>query len=135
MLGGIISQLYGWRVAFFAMGIPGMVLAVIFLFTVREPQRWRWESPGQGDHKPTLAKTVQVLSFFRSFWYLTLATGLTALAGYGTSNFAPSFLIRNHGFTAGEVGIVLAIFGGGGGMIGTFLGGYLSDRLGVHDKR
>ena len=53
----------------------------------------------------------------------------------GNGNFAPSFLIRNHGFSVGEVGILLAIFGGGGGMIGTFLGGYLSDRLGVGDRR
>jgi MFS family permease len=34
-----------------------------------------------------------------------------------------------------EVGVVLAIFGGGGGLIGTFFGGFLSDRLAVADKR
>ena len=33
------------------------------------------------------------------------------------------------------MGIILAIFGGGGGILGTFLGGFLADRLGVTDKR
>lgn len=133
--GGVISQMFGWRIAFFAVGIPGIVLAVIFFFTVREPRRGHWEAASSSEHKPSFGETVKVLSSFRSFWYIALGTGITAFAGYGNGNFAPSFLIRNHGFSVGEVGIVLAIFGGGGGMIGTFLGGYLADRLGVGDRR
>jgi MFS family permease len=48
---------------------------------------------------------------------------------------ALAIYIRNHGLSVGEVGIILAICGGGGGMIGTFLGGFLADRLGVRDVR
>ena len=43
--------------------------------------------------------------------------------------------MRYHGLEIAEVGVILAIFGGGGGMLGTFLGGYLGDRMGVRDKR
>jgi predicted MFS family arabinose efflux permease len=135
ILGGVISQAFGWRAAFMAVGIPGVIFAVIFLFTVREPVRGCWESDERATLKPTLQETVTQLRSYRSFWYLAMAAGLAAFAGYGNGNFAPSFLIRNHGFSVGEVGVVLAIFGGGGGMIGVFLGGYLSDRLGVADKR
>ena len=135
VIGGVISQMFGWRIAFFSVGIPGIILAIIFLFTVREPRRGHWEAASSKAHKPTFAETIKVLSSFRSFWYIALGTGITAFAGYGNGNFAPSFLIRNHGFTVGEVGILLAIFGGGGGMLGTFLGGYLADRLGVGDRR
>jgi predicted MFS family arabinose efflux permease len=134
-LGGVISQAYGWRMAFMVVGIPGVVFAVIFLLTVREPPRGRWESREQADYRPTLRETIRLLSSYRSFWYLAVACGLSAFAGYGNGNFAPSFLIRSHGFSVGEVGILLAIFGGGGGMVGTFLGGFLADRLGVGDRR
>jgi predicted MFS family arabinose efflux permease len=135
IIGGVISQAYGWRVAFMAVGIPGVLFALVFFLTVKEPRRGRWESHAAATYKPTMRETYQLLSSFRSFWYLAAATGLTAFVGYGNGNFAPSYLIRNHGFSVGEVGVVLAIFGGGGGLLGTFLGGFLADRLGVEDKR
>jgi predicted MFS family arabinose efflux permease len=135
IVGGFISQAYGWRVAFMAVGIPGVLFALVFFLTVKEPRRGRWESGVEAAYKPTMRETLRLLSSFRSFWYLAAATGLTAFAGYGNGNFAPSYLIRNHGFSVGEVGVVLAIFGGGGGLLGTFLGGFLADRLGVGDKR
>jgi predicted MFS family arabinose efflux permease len=133
--GGLIAQAYGWRIAFMAVGVPGIVLAVLLLLTVREPPRGRWESAAQAAYKPDLKETLATLSSFRSFRYLAIAGGLTAFVGYGNGNFAPSFMVRNHGLDMGEVGIILAIFGGGGGMVGTFLGGYLADRLGVKDRR
>tara|TARA_R110002110_G_scaffold205066_1_gene416687 strand:- start:79731 stop:81041 length:1311 start_codon:yes stop_codon:yes gene_type:complete len=135
ILGGVISQAFGWRIAFMAVGLPGVLFALVFFLTVREPQRGRWESASQAAYKPSLRDTITLLSSFRSFWYLAAATGLTAFAGYGNGNFAPSYMVRSHGLGMAEVGIVLAIFGGGGGLIGTFLGGYLADRLGVGDKR
>lgn len=38
-LGGWIDANYGWRMAFFAMGIPGIIYALLILFTVKEPPR------------------------------------------------------------------------------------------------
>jgi predicted MFS family arabinose efflux permease len=135
VLGGVISQAYGWRIAFMAVGLPGILLAAILVFTVREPPRGRWESAAQAAYRPCWKDTFAELSSYRSFWYLAAAGGLTAFVGYGSGNFAPSFMVRNHGLEMAEVGIVLAIFGGGGGMLGTFLGGFLADRLGVREKR
>jgi predicted MFS family arabinose efflux permease len=135
ILGGLISQAYGWRIAFMAVGLPGVLLALVLVLTVREPPRGRWESTSQAAYKPGWRETLALLSSYRSFWYLAGAAGLTAFVSYGSGNFAPSFLVRNHGLEIGEVGIILAIFGGGGGMLGTFMGGFLADRLGVKDKR
>ena len=135
VMGGVISELFSWRIAFMAVGIPGVIFAGVFLLTVKEPSRGRWESAGEAAYKPRLGETMRLLSSYRSFWYLAIGTGLTAFAGYGNGNFAPSYLIRNHGFSIGEVGIILAIFGGGAGLLGTALGGFLADRLGIADKR
>ena len=135
LAGGFISQALGWRAAFMAVGLPGVIFAIIFFFTVKEPERGRWESSAQAQYKPTLGETFRVLSGYRSFWYLAAGAGLTAFAGYGNGNFTPSFLMRSHGLEVANVGVLLAIFGGGGGILGTLLGGYLADRLGATDKR
>ena len=133
--GGFISQMFGWRSAFMIVGVPGIIFAFIFFLTVKEPQRGRWESSAQAQYVPTLGETLRLLSGYRSFWYIAAGTGLTAFVGYGNGNFTPSFLMRSHGFQVNEVGVLLAIFGGGGGMVGTLLGGYLADRFGETDKR
>ncbi len=135
LAGGFISQTLGWRAAFMAVGLPGVIFAMIFFLTVKEPERGRWESSAQSQYKPTLGETFRVLARYRSFWYLAAGAGLTAFAGYGNGNFTPSFLMRSHGLGVANVGILLAIFGGGGGMLGTLLGGYLADRIGATDKR
>lgn len=135
ILGGVISQAYGWRIAFMAVGLPGILLAAIMVLTVREPPRGRWESAEHAAYKPTWKETLAELSSYRSFWFLAAGGGLTSFVAYGSGNFAPSYMVRNHGLEMGEVGVVLAIFGGGGGMLGTFLGGFLADWLGVRDKR
>jgi len=135
LIGGFVSQAYGWRAAFMAVGIPGVLFALVFYFTVKEPQRGRWESAEEASYKPTLAETIKLLSGYRSFWYIAAGTGFSAFVGYGNGNFAPSFFMRSHDISVGEVGVILAVFAGTGGMVGTFLGGYLADRLGGRDKR
>lgn len=135
IIGGLVSQAYGWRVAFMTAGIPGVLFALVFVLTVREPPRGRWETSAEAAYKPAMVETMRLLRSYRSFWYLAMGAGLTAFVGYGNGNFAPSYMMRNHGFTVGEVGLVLAVFGGGGGLVGTFLGGFLADRLGKDDKR
>ena len=135
VVGGLIAQYYGWRIAFMAVGIPGVLLAIVFLFTVREPSRGRFESQAEAQYKPTLSETLSLLRSYRSFWYISAGAGMTAFVAYGSGNFAPSFMVRNHGLEMSEVGVALAVFGGGGGLVGTFLGGYLADRYGSRDKR
>lgn len=135
VVGGVISQMYGWRIAFYAVGLPGIALAVVFFLTVKEPMRGRWDAAAHRDHKPTVSETVRALRGYRSFWYISVAAGCAAFIGYGAGNFTPSYLIRNHGLSVGEVGVLLAVLAGGGGMVGTFLGGFLADRLGERDRR
>ena len=135
MFGGVLAEAFGWRMAFFVVGVPGVVFAIILRLTVREPQRGRWDSSPAEQHKPSLRETLALLRQRRSFWYIALGCALSAYVGYGNGNFFPSFLMRNHGMGLTEVGFVLALVSGLSGAVGTFLGGYLSDRYGIVDKR
>ena len=132
--GGWIAQNLGWREAFFIIGIPGVVFAALLALFVKEPIRGRWEG-GKVPRKASFAETLAVLKDRPSFWYISFGCAFTSLAAYGNGNFFPSYLIRNHGMTIAEVGIALGLVSGSAGALGTFLGGFLSDRFGKEDKR
>jgi predicted MFS family arabinose efflux permease len=76
IIGGLVSQAYGWRVAFMAVGIPGVLFAIVFALTVKEPQRGRWESDAEAAYNPTLRETITALSSFSSFWFLADRLGV-----------------------------------------------------------
>jgi predicted MFS family arabinose efflux permease len=134
-VGGWINELYGWRSAFFVVGIPGILLALLFRFTVWEPPRGASEARIAADARPTLMETCRFLSKRRSFIHLAIGAGLAAFVGYGVITFFPAFLIRSHGMESGAVGTWLGLILGIPGGIGIFLGGYCADRFGAHDPR
>ncbi len=135
VIGGAVADALGWRATFMLVGVPGVVFAIIFALVVKEPPRGRWEGPEVNAHKPGLGETLRVLVSYKSFCLLALATAIQNFAGYGAGNFSASYYLRNHELSLTEVGLLLAVAGGLSGMIGTFLGGYLGDRLAVRDKR
>ncbi len=133
--GGMLAEVVGWRMAFMVVGIPGVLFAALLLATVREPLRGRWDSSAAHLERPSVKQTLALLRRRRSFWYIALGCALTSFVAYGNGNFFPSFLIRNHGMSIGEVGLVLSLVSGISGALGTFAGGYLADRLVPGDRR
>ncbi len=130
MMGGVVAQIYGWRAAFFIVGVPGILLALILKTTIREPPRGFSEG---GAHTvkeaPPMMVVVKTLVSKRSFRHLALASGLHAFVSYGVSAFYNSYLIRSHGFTVAEAGVWLAFIVGIGGLLGTYVGGTYADKL------
>lgn len=135
LIGGVIEEALGWRAAFMAVGLPGVVFAAIFFLTVKEPKRGRFDSGEAAAYQPTVGETVNVLRQFRSFWLIAIGCGLTAFGGYGVGNFLPPLMERIHDLHGLQLGIVMAIGGGGAGLVGTLMGGRVADRLGTADRR
>jgi MFS family permease len=139
-LGGLGSELYGWRTAFMIVGAPGILIALLVRFTVREPPRGFAENktaaPGVRAAPPGLAEAFRFLYEGKSFRHLCLAASLHSVVYYAGSTFNATFLIRSHQLSTGEAGNMLAILATVGAA-GTFLGGYLADKLGVrtNDRR
>lgn len=132
--GGWMAEAFGWRQAFFVIGLPGVVFAVLLALFVREPIRGRWDG-GKVPTKASLGETMAVLRKRPAFWSIALGCAFTSFVAYGNGNFFPSYLIRNHGMSIAEVGAVLGLISGLAGALGMFLGGFLSDRFGKDDKR
>lgn len=135
-VGGWMNEWFGWRVAFFVVGIPGIVLALVIRFTLREPDRGMSETrvtaPGS---QPSIVAVFRYLLARRSFVHMALGGGITAFVGYGLISWSAAFLARSHGMSSGEIGTWLGLIFGIPGGIGIVLGGRLADYLGARDAR
>ncbi len=135
LAGGWINEFFGWRWAFFVVGVPGLLLAILVRTTVREPVRGMAEGRTASDDLPGVVETFRYLLTKPSFRHLAFGGALTAFVGYSYVSWIPSFLIRSHGMGTGEVGTWLGLILGIPGGIGIALGGYLADRFGGRDTR
>jgi MFS family permease len=135
VLGGWLEEFWGWRAAFMVVGVPGLILALVVRFTVREPVRGAQEATPTSGAPPPVSEVVRFLAARRSFVHLSLGIGLTAFAGYAFAFWAPQFLRRVHEMSSGELGTKIGIGLGTGGAIGSVLAGVLADRLGRRDVR
>ncbi|MCZ6870033.1 MAG: MFS transporter [Gammaproteobacteria bacterium] len=135
LAGGWINEYLGWRYAFFAVGIPGLIFAFIVRATVREPPRGMSEGIERVADAPPVFEVIRILWSRRSFRHMSIAAGLHAFVGYGVGQFMASFLIRVHDLNSGEAANWLAPVSAIGGGLGTFFGGYLCDKYGADDAR
>ena len=135
-LGGWIADTFGWRTAFFVVGLPGVLVAAFLRFTVKEPLRG-WSEGRQGDTSPPppFGTVLKFLWSRHTFRNLALAGSLQALVIYGIGNWLPSYFLRNFEISLTELGIWMALTSGIGGGAGSFFGGWMTDRLGVRDAR
>ena len=134
--GGWLDENFGWRMALMMVGLPGIFYAFILLFSVEEPPKGRFDDL---DNKNTKVRSffevLQNLLSKKTFVFLALAGGFHNFGSYGIGNFFAPFLARVHHMSSGEIGTWLGLTMGGGGIIGTFLGGFLADRLAKKDVR
>jgi predicted MFS family arabinose efflux permease len=135
LAGGWLNEFFGWRVAFLVVGAPGILLAVFVRMTVAEPVRGLNEQRQANDAPVPFMQVLSLLWSRRSFRHMAIGAGLNAFAGYSTSNWTASFMIRSHDMSTGELGTWLAMTIGLGGAVGVFCGGLLADRLGSRDQR
>ncbi len=130
LAGGWVVEHIGWREAFFIVGIPGVVLAVVVRLTVVEPQRGASENRVDSGRQPSLLEVLRFLLQRRSSVHMGIAAGLSAFVGYSVINWMPSFIIRSFGMGTANLGFWLGIIVGIFGGIGFFFGGFIADRIG-----
>lgn len=129
LAGGWVVQNIGWREALLIVGIPGVLLAVVFRFTVAEPRRGESEDRAHSGQQPSLAAVFHFLLGRRSFVNMAFAAGLSSFVGYSVVNFFPSFVVRSFGMNVALLGVWLGLIIGLAGGLGFFGGGYLTDQL------
>ena len=131
MFGGLDwANIEGWRIAFVVVGLPGVLVALLVLWTIKEPPRGYSDPPDAVPRpRPHWGEAFQELRHKPSFWWMAMGASLVAFVGYGLISFQAPFLQREHGLdvrdAALQFGAPLSLLAAAG----TFLGGYLTERL------
>jgi predicted MFS family arabinose efflux permease len=135
VLAGYIAQHHGWRWAFIAAGLPGLFVAILFRFTVKEPARGAMEGPRANTNLFSVMETLRFLFTQMSFVYITIGGTFMGVTLYAFQFWSPPFLARVHHLSTATIGllngIVFAIFG----VAGVLIGGFFAERLGKRDIR
>lgn len=137
IVGGYAAHMLGWRMAFVALGVPGIVFALFVFLTVKEP--------GPGENHSGVARQSMATSWRaglrswldvlasladnRLFVGVTLAYAAMIVTGYGFATWLASIMLRNFAVSTADVGMYLGLAFVLGGLPGPILGGYLTDFL------
>lgn len=132
MIGGAIAAAFGWRWALAAVGLPGVMLAIIVRLFVVEPRRGLSEPnrAAAADDRPS------VIDGFRSLFanpvavHLVMAVTVTSLVGYALASFLPSLSQRSFGLSMLTIALKIAPAIAVVGAVAGVLGGRIADRLG-----
>jgi predicted MFS family arabinose efflux permease len=132
--GGWLADTAGWRWALALVGLPGIALAAVFRWVVREPERGQADPQSKTDialaPPPSLLSVVSRLFGAPTFVNLLIGATLIGFVGYGTGTFAQPYFNRAFGLTYTQVGLIFGLLGGVAAGAGTVLGGVVSDWAG-----
>ena len=134
-LGSLFSALNwemieGWRIAFVVVGAPGILIALIFLMTIKEPPRGYSDPP---EFKPKQqadwTEAFRELKGKPTFWWMTIGASLVAFVGYGLVSFQAPFLQREHGIGVRDAALYFGAPLSFLAAVGTYMGGYITEKL------
>ncbi|GJL92471.1 spinster family MFS transporter [Hyphococcus sp.] len=134
LAGGWVLENLGWRNAFFVVGIPGILLAIIMKMTIKEPIRGAQDKAAAAAPQVKFKDGLKQLMTIPSYWGVIAAVTLASFTGYGTGLWIVDFYRRTYELSYTEITLPLALLNGVAYGVGTFLGGYLTDRWGKKDK-
>ena len=131
---GAVANAYGWRAAFLALGIPGVVVGTIIYLTIREPVRGRLDAVPD-TAAPPIVESLKFLLRQKAAFHVVMASGVCALWGWGLIYFTPMFLMRNYDLNVGEAGAVTGHIHLVGGIVATAGTAWILSRPAMADPR
>jgi MFS family permease len=151
LVGGAVTQRFGWRWACAAVGLPGVATALLIKVLVREPPRGGSEpavrSPDAAVRAPAaapfsirrelgeLCAVAAALLLDRPILHMVLGLTLGAFGAYGFYAFLPVYLDRAFALGYGKIGVIAALTGGLAVGLGIIAGGFVADTLARRNAR
>jgi MFS family permease len=130
LIGGPVAQHYGWRMAFFVLGLPGVLVGVLVWLTIKEPPRGFSDPPqAMKQERASYLETLRVLSTKPTFWWMVAGCTIASFSGYGIANFQSVFINREFGLSTQDAAIIVNVPVYLASAVGTVLAGFLAGRI------
>ena len=133
-MAGAVAHAYGWRAAFLALGIPGVIMGTVIYLTIREPARGRLDAVADTG-APPLLESLRFLWRQKAAFHVVMGSGVCALWGWGLVWFTPTFLMRTYSLNVGEAGAVTGHIHLVGGIVATAGTAWILSRPSMADPR
>jgi predicted MFS family arabinose efflux permease len=134
-LAGSLAEVIGWRWTFVALGLPGIVLAILVRLTLREPRRGSFDAVKDDEQRAPFLQTVVELWRCRTYRLLLVFLTMNGSLYFGMIQWWPSFYARVFGLSLSQAGIYLGTAIGVGSGLGLLIGGLLGNKLAQRDVR
>ncbi len=125
----------GWRAAFYALGVPGLLTALIVWLTLREPPRGLAEGSTSFTAAPSFKVVFQTLWANRSFRHVLLGYVVISFSMNAVANFVLPFYLRSFGLPLAVAGAAFGAVSFSSNGLGMLVGGFGFDRLSRRDTR
>ena len=135
VIGGLLAEPLGWRATFIAVGLPGLAVALLIRWTVREPPRGAFDPPQSSSQVASVWEVVSFLGRKPTFWLIALGAGIASFGGTGLGFWMPTFFERVHDMSKLEIGLRFGIIQYVSAFLGAVLTGRIADWLGGRDLR
>ena len=142
---GYASDAWGWRAAFYVLGVPGVLVALLVAITIREPERGRLDAKAvpaaptvaaaAAPPRATLKDTLRFARVQPALLHTWLGATVYTLWSWGLMWWTPSFLVRSHHMSLGDAGGALSLMHGIGGTAVLLITMLLMGPLGKRDPR
>lgn len=121
----VLGEVRPWQLIFLLLGAFGAFFCLVLL-ALKEPSR---KGIGAGVAVPLKDVGAYLMSIRKAVLCHNFGFACLAFASYGGSAWIPTFFIRNHGLTPGEVGVYYGSLVMVAGSLGIVFGGRLADYL------
>jgi predicted MFS family arabinose efflux permease len=147
VVAGFAASRYGWRIACLVVGLPGISVALLLRWLIKEPPRGHSEPlkdsrPAMPSSRPGFAaelkevmQTARALFLKRPIANMLVGLIVASFAAQGSYAFVPAYFNRAFALDYATIGIISAVTGGATVGLGLAAGGILSDALGARDAK
>lgn len=132
---GAVAEAFHWQFAFVVLGVPGLLIALLFWLTVPEPVRGAKDGVATHSAKTSTLKAVRYILSVPTLWLLILSTMLLYVAQSGWHAWMPTFFMRVHGMSLGSMSAMFGLTVGAGSLLSMLVAGLISDWLAKRGER
>jgi MFS family permease len=141
-MAGWLNQVFGWRVMFVILGVPGLGVSALAWFTLQDPRFANTPDGGEEGRSaypappaPPLKDTAVALWTNVTLRHLVVFWSVMMFLGFGLGQWRAAFFVRSYGLKTGELGTLFAVVFAVGGTVGTLLGGTWASNYAANNER